>query len=475
MMGNAFRRWKAGKPEKFRGRKRFCFAFFPGSMRPRMEAAKEPTLARHIGLVGLIVYGVGDMVGAGIYGTTGVAAGVMGNAVWMGFLGSMIAAMLTGLSYASIASRYPRAAGAAYVVQRAFGVPYVSYVVGLAVVASGLTSIATGSRVFAGVIGPWFGGGNVILLALAYLVALSLINFRGIKESLWFNVVCTLVEVGGLIFVIVVGSRFWGSVDYFETPAGPRGEGLTAALVLSGAVLTFYAFVGFEDLLNLSEETKNPSRNMPLGIVGALVGVALLYIAVSVTAVSVVPFRDLGDVSKGAPLTQLIDRAAPWVPGWIFTAITLFAVANTGLMNNIMGSRLLYGMARQGLLPVLLGRVHAGRRTPHVAIGALFVVIAALILSGDIAQLASATSLLLLTCFFIVNVALIVLQRRPGEARGGFEVPTIIPALGAIICLGLIVNRVATGDARSPLIAGAVLLGITALFFAWRPRGKNAA
>lgn len=475
MMGNAFRRWEAGKPEKFRGRKRFCFAFFPGSMRPRMAAKPEPTLARHIGLVGLVVYGVGDMVGAGIYGTTGVAAGMMGNAVWMGFLGSMIAAMLTGLSYASIASRYPRAAGAAYVVQRAFGVPYVSYVVGLAVVASGLTSIATGSRVFAGVIGPWLGGGNVVLLALAYLVALSLINFRGIKESLWFNVVCTLVEVGGLIFVIVVGARFWGSVDYFETPAGPHGEGLTAALVLSGAVLTFYAFVGFEDLLNLSEETKNPSRNMPLGIVGALLVVALLYIAVSVTAVSVVPFRDLGDVGKGAPLTQLIDRAAPWVPGWVFTAITLFAVANTGLMNNIMGSRLLYGMARQGLLPAALGRVHAGRRTPHVAIGVLFAVIAILILSGDIAQLASATSLLLLTCFFIVNVSLIALQRRAGEARGAFEVPAAIPALGALICLGLIVNRVGTGDARSPLIAAAVLAGISALYFVRRPRGEAEA
>ncbi len=440
-----------------------------------MEGEKEPTLARNIGLLGLVVYGVGDMVGAGIYGTTGVAAGVMGNAVWMGFLGSMIAAMLTGLSYASIASRYPRAAGAAYVVQRAFGAPYVSYVVGLAVVASGLTSIATGSRVFAGVIGPWLGGGNVVPLALAYLAMLSAINFRGIKESLWANVVCTVVEVGGLLFVIAVGARFWGTVDYFETPAGPHGEGLTASLVLSGAVLTFYAFVGFEDLLNLAEETKDPRRNMPLGIVLALAAVAVLYVAVSVTAVSVVPFRDLGDVGKGAPLTQLIGRAAPWVPGWIFTAITLFAVSNTGLMNNIMGSRLLYGMARQGLLPAVLGRVHAGRRTPHVAIGVLFVVIAGLILSGDIAQLASATSLLLLTCFLIVNVALIVLQRRVGEGRGGFEVPVVVPAMGALVCLGLIVSRVATGDVRSPLIAGAVMAAITVLFFLRRPRAGELA
>jgi APA family basic amino acid/polyamine antiporter len=414
---------------------------------------KPATLSRSIGLFGLVIYGVGDMVGAGIYGTTGVAAGLMGNAVWMAFLGSMVAAMLTGLSYASISSRYPRAAGAAYVVQRAFGVPYVSYLVGLAVVASGLTSIATGSRVFAGVIGPWLGGTSVVLIAMSYLLLLSLINFRGIRESLWVNVVCTCIEVGGLFFVIAVGSRFWGTVDYFETPMGPAGEGLTATLVLSGAVLTFYAFVGFEDLINLSEETKNPRRNMPIGLV--------------------VPFRDLADVSKGAPLTQLIDRAAPWVPGWIFTAITLFAVANTGLMNNIMGSRILYGMSRQGLLPAILGRVHPTRRSPHVAIAVLFVVITILILSGDIAALAAATSLLLLTCFLIVNVSLIVLKRRAGELRGGFEIPTVVPALGALVCGGLISSKIVEGvaknDLRSPMIAGAVLLVITALFLATRP------
>jgi amino acid transporter len=434
------------------------------------DKSGEPTLARNIGLIGLVVYGVGDMVGAGIYGTTGVAAGVMGNAVWLAFLGSMIAAMLTGLSYASISSRYPRAAGAAYVVQRAFGAPYVSYVVGLAVVASGLTSIATGSRVFAGVLQPWLGGAPVVLLALGFLALISLVNFRGITESLLVNVLCTIVEVGGLVFVIVVGSRFWGTVDYFETPMGHGGEGLTLELVLSGAVLTFYAFVGFEDLLNLAEETKNPRRTMPLGIVFALLVVTVLYIAVSVTAVSVVPFAKLADVSNGAPLTQLIGRAAPWVPGWIFTAITLFAVSNTALMNNIMGSRLLYGMSRQGLLPAVLGRVHAGRRTPHVAIAVLFVVVAALILSGDIAQLASATSLLLLTCFLIVNVALLVLQRRAGEEKGGFEVPSVVPALGALVCAGLIASRLASGDVRAPLIAGAVLAVISVLFFLTRPQ-----
>lgn len=436
------------------------------------SVGQEPKLARTIGLAGLIVYGVGDMVGAGIYGTTGVAAARMGNAVWLGFLTAMIVAMLTGLSYASIASRYPRAAGAAYVVQRAYRWPFLSYLVGLAVVASGLTSMAAGSRVFGGILAPMLGGLPVWTVALAFIVSVFAINYRGIRESAWVNLVCTVLSVGGLIFIIVVGARFWGGVDYLETP--PDAGGLSVSLALSGAVLVFFAFVGFEDLLNLSEEVKRPERTMPLGIVGALGIVTLIYVAVSITAVSVVPYADLGDISKGAPLAQISAKAAPWMPVGVLTFLSVFAVYNTALMNSIMGSRLLYGMARQGLLPAALGRVHARRHTPHVAIAVLLVIVTALSFAGDIGQLASATSLLLLTCFLVVNVALLVLQGRPDEPRGRFEVPRIVPVLGALACAGLIVTRVlnATSPAeqRAPLIAGVILVAVAILFFLTRPR-----
>ncbi len=170
------------------------------------------------------------------------------------------------------------------------------------------------------------------------------------------------------------------------------------------------------------------------------------------------------------PLAEVMSRAAPWLPGWIYVAITVFAVANTALLNYVTASRLTYGMARQGLLPGALGRIHPGTRTPHVAIGVLFVVIVALMLAGDITQLASATVLLLLAVFACVNVALLILQRRPGEPRGGFEVPSAVPALGALVCLALLVNRVAGGDWRAPALAGAVLAAIAGLFFVVRPR-----
>jgi amino acid transporter len=427
-----------------------------------------PKLARTMGLFALIVYGVGDMVGAGIYVTIGRAAGEMGNAVWLAFTASMVAALLTGLSYASIASRYPRAAGAAYVTHRAFHLPLLSYVVGLATTASGLTSMAAGANGFAENLRTFsgaFGGVPPWAIILAFLGGLGLLNFWGIRESMWANLVCTAVEVGGLVFIIAVGMRYWGDVNYLEVPSRDGGSAAPGALlVLNGAVLTFFSFIGFEDMLNVSEEVKDPVRTVPRGLIGALAIATVLYIAMSVTAVSVVNYRDLADPTKGAPLAQITARAAPWLSPRVFTLITLFAVANTALINYIMGSRLLYGMARHGLLPGALGRVHPRRRTPHVAVLVLLVVVTVLALSGGVSQLAAATSLLLLSCFVVVNVALIVLKSRRGEPPGGFEVPAVIPLLGAIVCAALITVRIATPDARgqfqwqAPLTAAAVLV-----------------
>lgn len=435
-----------------------------------MSEGKDNTaLARNIGLFALIIYGVGDMIGAGIYGTIGVAAGKMGNAVWLAFVFSMIAALFTGLSYASLASRHPRAAGAAYVTERAFGWEFLSYVVGLAVVFSGLTSMAAGSRVFAQYLQPLVGLPPLWLLFLGFIGLLTLVNFIGIRECVWVNIVCTFVEVGGLLFVIGVSLPYFGSVNYLEVPASAGA--ISPGLVLSGAVLTFYAFVGFEDLLNLSEEVKNPQRNMPWGIVGAVACVTVVYILVSIAAVSVVPYSRLGDLSLGAPLAQITAVAAPWLPKNTYTFITLFAVANTALMNFIMGSRLMYGMAKQGLLPSALGTVHKSRRTPYVAILVLALMVSCLAFTGDIKDLASATSLLLLLVFALMNASLIVLKLRKGEQPGKFEIPLFIPILGCIVCFVLIGSRLASAgaDPKAPLIALALIVLISILYFIMRP------
>ncbi len=432
-----------------------------------------------MGLFSLVVYGVGDMVGSGIYGTVGKAAGALGNAVWLAFVVSMVTAILTGLSYASLASRYPRAAGAAFVTNHAYGLPYLSYLIGLLVTASGLTSMATSTNVFANTLqslvgGPW------IVLVLGFLGFMTLVNFWGLKQSMWTNLVCTAVEVGGLLFIVAIGARFWGTIDYFETPAAAfdaQGQivdhGLGVSLLLSGAVLTFFSFIGFEDMLNVAEEVKEPERTMPWGIVFALAVATVLYISVAVTAVSVVDYRELAKAP--APLTLISDRAAPWLPPRTFDFITMFAVANTVLINYIMGSRMLYGMARQGLLPAVLGRIHGKRNTPHVAIGTLLVLVLILAVSGGedaVKQLASSTALLLLFSFMVVNSALVVLKLRPGEPPGHFEIPVFVPILGILVNATLIVSRLTSGEGglRAPMIAGAIVVVATLLYFVLRPK-----
>jgi amino acid transporter len=433
---------------------------------------KRPELHRSIGPVQLALYGLGSMLGAGIYGLIGQAAGQVGNAVWLAFIVALVAALLTALSYASLGSRYPRAAGAAYVTERAFGLPLLSFVVGLALVCSGLTSVATQSRVFAANLATLFHLESIPLwwLALGFLLLLAGIVFRGIRESMWVNVLCTLIEASGLILVVAVGLSYWGSVDLLEMPpsAVDQAEWL---ILMQGAVLTFFAFIGFEDTLNVAEEVRNPQRTIPLGLVLAMSMAAVLYIAIAVTAVSVVPWQELA--TAPGPITEVVRRAAPLIPPVVFTGITLFAVANTALVNYVTASRLIYGMAHQGLLPLRLGDVHDERRTPHFAILALFLIAVPLALIGTIAALAAATVLLLLLVFAVVNAALFVLKRRPGEPRGYFEIPGAIPALGALVCLALVVVRVSTGDWAAPAIAGVLLLGAVVIYALVRPKAAS--
>lgn len=426
---------------------------------------KVPSLARSMGLAGLIAYGVGDMLGSGIYALIGRAAGIMGNAVWLAFLVSMVAAVLTGLSYASLGSRYPRAAGAAYVVHRAFGYPMLTYVLGLSIIASGLTSFATQARAFSRYLLPLVDipGAWTIAIVVGFVVLLTLVNLWGIRESAALNAACTLVEVAGLVIVIIVAVPHWGEVDYLDTTASAGGR-LTMPILLQGAVLTFYSFVGFEDMINVSEEVKEPRRNFPIAVIAAMSITAAIYLAVSISAVSVVPAAELA--ASGEPLVEVVRRAAPWFPPVLFSFIALFAIVNTGLLNYIMGSRVLYGLSRQGLVPGFLGRVNVARRTPHAAILVLMVIVLLLTAAGDVAQLASATSVLLLAAFIVVNASLLVLKFRADEPKGAFEVPAAVPVAGIITCSVLLIH--ASGPALR--IAGVLVSGIAVLYLAFGPR-----
>ena len=441
----------------------------------------SPKLAQTIGPWQILFYGLGSMLGAGVYALIGKAAGSLGNAVWLAFIAAMVAALLTGLSYASLGSRYPKAGGAAYITDRAMRKGWLSYAVGISVMMSGLTSMATGLQAIAETLVLKLGIAlPVKLMAILLAVFIAAVIYRGIRESMWANLFCTIVEVGGLVFIIAVGVKFWGSVDYLEVPPQAQGSGIAGIsfiVILQGAVLTFFSFIGFEDILNVSEEVKEPRRSIPFGLVGAMIGATVIYMAVAITAVSVVPWQELA--KSPAPLMEVAYRAAPWFKGLdrVFLFITIFSIGNTALLNYLMGSRLLYGMSHQGLMPKLLGRVHAVRRTPHIAVLVLLGIVTVLILAGGVKQLAEATVLLLLSVFVIVNASLVILKLRKGEEKGGFEIPLFVPALGAVVCLVLIVTRIhgaVTGTDQAahvaPLVAGGIIATSLVMYAVLRPK-----
>jgi basic amino acid/polyamine antiporter, APA family len=440
----------------------------------------QPGLQPSLGRWQVLFYGLGSMLGAGIYALVGRAAETLGNAIWLAFLAAMVAALLTGLSYACVGGRYAKAGGAAYVTSRALGRPAISYMVGIAVMMSGLTSMATGSQAIAENLEKAFGMAlpiKLVAIALVFLVGCTI--YRGMKESMWANIICTVVETAGLLFIIGVGVKFWGTVNYLETPADLSGvgSGITLALVLQGAVLMFFSFIGFEDILNVSEEVKNPKRDIPFGLIGAMILATLIYMAVAITAVSVLPWQELA--ASKTPLMEVARRAAPWFGGIdrVYLGVTIFAIGNTALLNYLMGSRLLYGMSRQGLLPAVLGKLHPRRSTPHMAIVVLFGIVTLLILSGGVKPLAEATVLLLLSVFTLVNISLVVLKLREGEPTDGFDVPLLVPILGALVCALLVVVRVYSAftggnpEARiAPLIAVGIFATSFLLFFLLKPK-----
>ncbi len=432
-----------------------------------MTSNNSEQLVRRITLISLVFYGIGDILGAGIYGLVGKAAGIMGNGVWLAFLISAAAAIFTGLTYASLGSRYPRAAGIAYILKKSFGSNFLAYVFGIVVLCSGLVSMATASRAFSGYLSGMLPFLSLNMGILVFMALLTLIVLKGIKESMWANIVCTVIELSGLLLVIVVGISFIGDVPLmdFTSEKNPTPQ-LQMPLMLTGAILTFYSFMGFEDIMNVAEEVENPQRNLPIGIIVAVLVSSVIYMLISVIAVSVIPAHELAKSTQ--PLVDVVAKAAPWFPTKLFSIISMFAIANTALLNFIMGSRLVYGMSREKLLPKVLGYVSAKTHTPVIAIFLCIFIVLFMAFTGEIAILAKSSSLLLLTGFFMMNISLIILKKRKSEEKGRFEIPYFIPVLGAILAITLIFSATFEEAKR----AMGVFAVSCILYFVVRPKAE---
>lgn len=404
-----------------------------------METSVETnSLKRVFGLPTLVIYGVGDILGAGIYAVIGKIAGLSGSLVWAAFLTAMVVAALTALSYAELGSRFPQSGGVACFIHRAFHTEWLSILVGWLMFCTCLVSMATLSKAFAGYLNAFAPAIPEWLIVLVLFALLAFVNFRGMKESSALNIICTSIEVSGLLIVIGVATLFLfgGGAGAESTPAtAPSESAVGWVAIIQGAALAFYAFIGFEDIVNVAEEVKDPERNVPKAILLALGIAGSVYILVAWLSTQVISPTALA--ASNAPLLDVVRQAQPSFPQVVFTVIALFAVVNTALLNFVTASRLLYGMAREGLLPAWLGKLHPRRSTPYRTLLVILPIAIFLALSGTLQFLAGTTATLILAMFCLVNLSLLVIKRREPQ-RGGFRIPAFIPALALLLDLVLV-------------------------------------
>jgi APA family basic amino acid/polyamine antiporter len=339
------------------------------------------------------------------------------------------------------------------------------------VMCSGVASAATLATAFGGDYLSEFVTLPKMVVAAAFIGFLALVNFRGIKESVQLNLGLTAIELTGLALVVVIGAAFLfdGGGDPARAFEFKAGEAVPLA-ILSGASLAFFALIGFEDSVNVAEETKEPSRVFPTALFTGLAIALGVYILVTLVAGMAVPTDDLA--ASDGPLLEVVQLGPLAMNTKVFSAIALFALANGALINMIMASRLIYGMAQQGIVPTPMGRVHGERRTPWVAI--IFVAALALVLCalGDLESLADTTVLLLLAVFVTVNIAVLVLRRDPVE-HTHWHAPTVLPVLGAVACAGLIVQKAFDDAIIFAYAGGLIALGVVLCLISRALTGPN--
>ncbi len=392
------------------------------------------SLRRELGLFQIVAAGVGMILGAGIYALIGIAAGKAGNATWLSFLIAAIIALLTGISYAELSSKFKGDSGEYSYIASTMNKPLAIFV-GVTMILAGIVSAATVALGFGGYVSElipvpiWIGA--ALLLAI-----MSLINFIGIRESSWFNLVSTIIEFIGLVIIIIIAIPNVGKVNLLDMPFGFNG-------VLQGAALVFFAFMGFESMIKLREEAKNPQRTIPRGMMYAILITTLLYVTVAIAAVNLLSWNGLA--SSHAPLAS---AAAFHVGAWMFVMIgiiALFSTSNTVLMTMVTTSRMIYGMAKRNSLPLAFSKVHKKRKTPHLAIGIVLLVSIAFMTIGNLSIVATIANLLLFVVFAFVNLSLILVRYKFNNNHGEFRAPfnigkfSITALFGVLTSLGMIV------------------------------------
>ena len=392
----------------------------PNPVRP------SPGLRRTLSLPLITFYGLGNILGAGIYVLIGKVVGYAGVLAPLSFLLASLLAMLTAFSYAELAARFPLSAGEAVYVRKGLNAPRLAVVVGILIIFAGTVSSATILRGFVGYLQVFTATPHAVAIPLL-VVMLGGLAAWGINQSVRVAATITLIEMAGLLIVIWVGlpglqelPSVWASAPAISSPGIAQG-------IAIGAFLAFYAFIGFEDMVNVAEEIRDPERNLPRAILWAIALSTLLYFAVSLVAVVNVPATQLAGAD--APLAEIYQQATGSEPV-VITMIGMLAVVNGALIQIIMASRVIYGMADKGWLPARLARVNRKTRTPVAATLIVAFLVLMFALWGSVEALAKATSFALLLVFALANLALWRLKYRRHQPDGIIDVPMWVPAVG---------------------------------------------
>ncbi|MFA4855145.1 MAG: amino acid permease [archaeon] len=410
-------------------------------MYPSEIKIHTPHLSRTLSMAEVVLYGLGVIFGAGIYALVGEAAGITGNMVWLSFIIAAMVASFTALSYCELSSIFPKTAAEYNYVKHTFNSDMLGFMMGWLSIFAAMLAIAAVSLGFAGYFAALFGT-PIQLTAISLIALLSVVNLLGIKESARLNAVLTAVSVLGLLIIIAIGLPFFGSVDYFATAV--PGEPISTAFngVVVAAALIFFAFIGFEDIANISEETVNARHAIPKAIIIALSIATVIYILVSISVVSIVPWQELA--ASKAPISLVAGTVLGPAAETIFSFIALFATSSTVLILLIAVSRLLYGMSEGHTLPLVISRIHRKTKTPFVAIAISSVLAMFFVLAGELKHVAFITNFTVFAMFFMVNLSVIMLrftkpkQERPFRIPGSIGSIPIIPLFGAISCIFMI-------------------------------------
>ena len=404
------------------------------------EVKKKPKLKRKVSLFGVTVYGVGNVLGAGIYALIGEVVGITGNLSWLAFILASVTGALTGLSYAELSAMYPKSAAEFVYTEKAFKKRILSFILGWIIIFSGILSAGTVALAFGRYLSGLVGIPSiflVIIFAIFLILILSIINLIGIKTSTRTNIIFTFIEASGLIIIIIIGIPSIGKVDYFALPPAS-----TFTAVISSVALIFFAYIGFEDIANIAEEVKEPQKNLPKAIIYSVVITTVIYCLTSISVVSILPYNIIA--TSEAPLNAVATEVLGPIGGIIMSSIALFATANTVLIMMIVTSRMMYGMARDKALPNGLRKISSKFRTPTIAVLLTMCFTIVPVLFGDISLIAHATVFGVLINFVLVNLSLIVLRKtkpdmeRPFRLKPSIGWMPIVALLGSIICIALL-------------------------------------